>query len=81
MKPNPECSGNGINPAMKKHFEREINILKNAPRDPEKLERIIKEKERRRKENRLPILELHDLVSEIEILEFVLFLVKRSTHS
>ncbi len=55
----------------------EIDILKNAPRDAAKLEQIIKKKEERRKEDitSLSILELHDLVSEIEILEFVLFLV------
>ena len=33
---------------------------------------------RRREYTSLPILELHDLVSEIEILEFVLYLVNRN---
>ena len=82
IKPNPECSGNGINPVMKKHFEMEIDILKNAPRDAAKLERIIEEKESRRKyDTSLNIVDLHNLVSEIEILKFVFYLVDRDSHN
>ena len=82
IKPNPECSGSSINPAIRKHLEREIDILKNAPRDAVKLERIIEEKESRRKyDTSLNIVDLHNLVSEIEILKFVFYLANRENHN
>jgi hypothetical protein len=34
----------GINPAINRHFELEIKMLQNAPRDPDKLERLLKAK-------------------------------------
>jgi hypothetical protein len=39
----------GINPVIKKHFELQIKTLQNAPRDPDKLERLLKVKEREKK--------------------------------
>jgi hypothetical protein len=39
----------GMNPAMKRHLELEIKtLLQNAPRDPEKLEQLLKIKERQK---------------------------------
>ena len=35
-----------INPAMKRHFELEIKILQNAPRDEDKLRELLKLKEK-----------------------------------
>jgi hypothetical protein len=35
-----------INPAMKRHFELEIQTLQNAPRDEDKLRELLKLKER-----------------------------------
>jgi hypothetical protein len=83
LKPNPECNGSAINPAIKRHFDMEIDILKNAPRDAAKLEQIIKEKERQRNEEitSLPIVEYQDLVSEIEILKFVLYLTNNNNRN
>jgi hypothetical protein len=40
----------GINPAIKRHLELEIKTLQNAPRDPDKLERLLKAKERQKQE-------------------------------
>jgi flagellar basal body rod protein FlgF len=37
-----------MNPAIKRHFELEIKTLQNAPRDPEKLEQLLKIKERQK---------------------------------
>jgi hypothetical protein len=39
----------GINPPIKRHLELEIRILQNAPRDSDKLERLLKVKTERRR--------------------------------
>jgi hypothetical protein len=36
------------NPAINKHFELQIKTLQNAPRDPDKLERLLRLKERQK---------------------------------
>ena len=36
----------GINPVMKKHLELEIKTLQNAPRDADKLRRLLELKQR-----------------------------------
>jgi hypothetical protein len=41
-----------MNPAIKKHLESKIKALQNAPRDPEKLERLLKVNERENEEAR-----------------------------
>jgi hypothetical protein len=40
--------GEGMSPPMKKHLELEIKILQNAPRDAEKLEKLLKIKQRQK---------------------------------
>jgi hypothetical protein len=40
--------GEGINPAIKRHFELQIKTLQNAPRDEEKLERLLQVKQRQK---------------------------------
>ena len=40
----------GMNPAIKKHLELQIKTLQNAPRDPDKLERLLKVKRRQKEE-------------------------------
>jgi hypothetical protein len=67
------------NPIINEHFELEIKTLQNAPRDPTKLERIIKAKERQKDDEdaSLHIQEMQTLVTEIEMLKFVLCLVNR----
>jgi hypothetical protein len=66
----------GMSPPMKKHLELEIRILQNAPRDAEKLERLLKLK-RRQKEEAMHIADTQRLVEEIEMLKVVLYLVCR----
>jgi PleD family two-component response regulator len=66
-----------INPAMKKHWESEIKILRDAPPDAEKLREIlkVKQKEYDKAKDREDI---ERLVPEVEMLKFVLFLVCRN---
>jgi hypothetical protein len=45
------ATGGGINPAIKRHLELQIKIPQNAPRDPEKLERLLKAKRRQKDED------------------------------
>ena len=42
--------GWGLNPAMKRHLELEINTLQNAPRDADKLRRLLEIKQRQKDE-------------------------------
>jgi hypothetical protein len=42
--------GWGINPVMKKHLELEIKTLQNAPRDADKLRRLLEIKQRQKDE-------------------------------
>jgi hypothetical protein len=55
--------GERRNPAINKHFELEIKALQNAPRDEDKLERVIKSKERE-KEEAMHIEDTQRLVTE-----------------
>jgi hypothetical protein len=66
-----------INPAMKRQWESEIKILREAPRHAEKLRVFLKarQKEYDKATNREDI---ERLVPEIEMLKFVLFLVSRN---
>jgi len=66
----------GINPATKRHLESQIKTLQAAPRDPDKLERLLKAK-RRQKEEAIYMEDTQRLVTEIEVLKVVLYLVSR----
>jgi hypothetical protein len=72
LKMNTEGELGGINPAMKKHLELEIKTLQNAPRDADKLERLLKVEERK-KEKADPSLEflLERTASIVFCIEFV----------
>jgi hypothetical protein len=39
-----DSQGEGMSPPMKKHLELEIKILKNAPRDADKLRKLLQVK-------------------------------------
>lgn len=65
-----------INPVMKRHLELEIKTLQNAPRDAEKLEKLLKAKQRQ-KEEAMHIEDTQRLVTEIEMLKVILYLVSR----
>jgi hypothetical protein len=66
----------GTNPAMRRHLESEIKTLQNAPRDPDKLKRLLEVKQRQNEEA-MDIEDTQRLVTEIEILKLVLYLVCR----
>jgi hypothetical protein len=66
----------GMNSAMRRHLELQIKTLQNAPRDPDKLERLLKSK-RRQKEEAMYFEDTERLVTEIEMLKVVLYLVSR----
>ena len=66
-----------MTPATKSHLELQIKTLRNAPRDPDKLERILKLK-RKQKEETMERKDTERLVTEIEMLKVVLFLVCRN---
>ena len=64
-------------PPVNEHFKLQIKTLQNAPRDPDKLERLLKVK-RRQKEEAMHIEDTQRLVTEIEMLKVVLYLVCRN---
>ena len=63
----------GMSPPLKRHVELELETLENAPRDAEKLERLLKSKDRQ-KEETMHIEDRQTLVTEIEMLKVVIFL-------
>ena len=70
--------GWGINSIMKKHLELEIKTLQNAPRDAAKLRRLLEIKQRQ-KDEAMHIEDTQRLVTEIEMLKVVLYLVSRKS--
>jgi hypothetical protein len=66
-----------INPAIKKHFELEIKTLREAPRDADKLRKLVKAKQREW-EDTMKIEDLQRLVTETEMLRFLLAAVSRN---
>jgi methyl coenzyme M reductase beta subunit len=67
----------GINPVIKKHYELQIKTLQNASRDADKLERLLKRKQQE-KEEAMYMEDTQRLVTEIEMLRVVLYLVNRN---
>jgi len=65
-----------INPAIKRHFELQIKILQDAPRDEMKLRQILAVKQKEY-EKAVDSEDIERLVTEIEMLKFVLFLIRR----
>jgi hypothetical protein len=68
------------NPAVNEHFKLQIKTLQNAPRDPDKLERLLRLKERQN-DAATHIEDTQRLVTEIEMLKVVLYLVCRNNDS
>jgi hypothetical protein len=69
-----------ISEATQKHFNLQTKTLQDAPRDPDKLREILKEKQiAYEKAEDSEVIE--DLVTEIEMLKYVLFLVNRNRNS
>src|SRR5687768_17954329 len=74
LKVNSQGELGGLSPPQKRHLELEIKTLKNAPRDAEKLDRLLKAKQRQ-KEEAMHIEDTQRLVTEIEMLKVVSYLV------
>jgi hypothetical protein len=66
----------GLSPPMKKHLELEIKTLENAPRDADKLRKLLQVKQKQ-KEEAMHMEDTQRLVTEIEMLKVVLYLVMR----
>ena len=45
-----DSQGEGMSPPMKKHLELEIKTLQNAPRDADKLRKLLQVKQRQKEE-------------------------------
>jgi hypothetical protein len=65
-------------PPVNEHFKLQIKTLQNAPRDPDKLERLLKVKARQKEGEAMHIEDTQRLVTEIEMLKVVLYLVCRN---
>ena len=72
-----ECGWGGMNPATKRHLELRIKTLQNAPRDADKLQRILQVKQKQKQEA-MYIEDTERLVTEIEMLKVVFYLVYRN---
>jgi methyl coenzyme M reductase beta subunit len=70
------AAGGGMNPVMKRHLELEIKTLQNAPRYADKVRQLLKIKQKQ-KEEAMHIEDTQRLVTEIEMLKIVLYLVAR----
>jgi methyl coenzyme M reductase beta subunit len=68
--------GGEMSSPLKRHLELEIRTLENAPRDADKLERLLQVKQKQ-KEEAMHIEDTQRLVTEIEMLKVVLYLVCR----
>jgi hypothetical protein len=77
LRVNSQGELGGINPVIKKYYELQIKTLENAPRDVDKLERLLKVKQRQ-KDEAMHIEDTQRLVTEIEMLKVVLYLVNRN---
>jgi hypothetical protein len=69
-----------INPATRKYCELKIKILHDSPRNPDKLRKLLKMKQRQYEKATLAD-EIQPLITEIDMLKFVLFLVNRNSSS
>jgi hypothetical protein len=68
----------GMSPPQERYLALQIKTLEKATRDAEKLERILKAK-RRQKEQAMYIEDTQRLVTEIEMLKVLLYLVRRTS--
>ncbi len=72
--------GNGaaLHTTTRRLYELQINTLRDAPRDKDKLEWILKKKEKAKKDAK-EFEETERLDTEIEMLKIVLYLVNRNS--
>jgi hypothetical protein len=65
-----------ISLAAKRHWQSEIKVLREAPRDPEKLTEILKVKQKQY-EKAKDSEDIERLIPEIEMLKFVLYVYRQ----
>jgi hypothetical protein len=70
--PEEEESAIHINPTMKRHWELEVKTLQEAPRDADKLRKLVKAKQSEWEEDTMKIEDLERIVTEIEMSKLVL---------
>jgi hypothetical protein len=75
---NSQGETGGMNPAVKKHYELQMKTLQNQPRDADKLERLLKVKQRQKEEAMHIGYTQRLFTEEIEMLKVVLYLVCRN---
>jgi hypothetical protein len=59
------------------YLKQKMNSLQNAPRDLQKLERLLKQKEKECEKARY-VLDIESLVAEIEVLRVIRYLINRN---
>ena len=59
------------------YLKQKMNTLQNAPRDLQKLERLMKQKEKECEKARY-VLDIESLVAEIEVLRVIRYLINRN---
>ena len=64
----------GMSPPLKRHLELEIKTLENAPRDVDKVEHLLKVKQKQR-EDAMYIEDTERLATTIEVLKVVLYVM------
>jgi hypothetical protein len=64
-------------PPVNEHFKLQINTLQNAPRDADELEWLLKVEKERAKKEAMHMEDTQRLVTEIEMLKVVFYLVSR----
>jgi hypothetical protein len=69
-----------ISEATRKSSELQIRTLQEAPRDPDKLRELLKRKQRQYEKAKLAD-EIQPLLTEIEMLKYVQFLINRNSTS
>jgi hypothetical protein len=62
------------------YLKQKMNTLQNAPRDLQKLERLLKQKEKECEKARY-VLDIESLVAEIEVLRVIRYLINRNDDS
>ena len=68
----------GMSPPIKSHLELQIKTLQEAPRDADKLERLLQVKKKQKDES-MYMEDTQRLATEIEMLKVVLYLVRRES--
>jgi hypothetical protein len=73
--------GGGTNPVIKRHYELQIKTLQDAPRDADKLERLLKVKQRQKVEATYMQDTQRLVTEEIEMFCYILYVMRSIWYS